>query len=62
VTEIDILEQKVTAEYEKITQKDLDAGKDYSNLHLGELRRYQYFFRHMRQAELAETYMLDKKA
>lgn len=40
VTDIDILEQKMTADYEKITQKDLDAGKDYSNLHLGEFRRY----------------------
>lgn len=58
---MDILEQKMTAEYEKITSKDLEAGKDYSNLHLGEFRRYQYFFRHLRETEKAEKFMADRK-
>jgi hypothetical protein len=37
---MDIMEAKMTEDYEKITQKDLAAGKDFSNLHLGEFRRY----------------------
>ena len=40
VTKMDIMEAKMTEDYEKITQKDLAAGKDFSNLHLGEFRRY----------------------
>jgi hypothetical protein len=40
VTKMDIMEAKMTEDYKKITEKDLEAGKDFSNLHLGEFRRY----------------------
>lgn len=48
-------------EYEKITQKDLEANKDPSMLHLGEMRRYKYFFRQLREDDKAKAYMADQK-
>ena len=39
------------AEYELITQKDKEAGKDFNTLALQELKIAQYFFDHLRENE-----------